>query len=60
MKAFCLSMCEATGCVWQLVHKVICSQLSKLGGTDTLRALYFVCHKEILLFVREEDVKAFC
>ena len=36
---------------WQLVHEVICTKLSKLGGTVLLRALYLACHKEILNIV---------
>ena len=32
-------------------HEVMCSILSKLGGTVPLRALYLVCHKEILNIV---------
>ena len=32
-------------------HEVICSKLSTLGGTVPLRALYLVCHKEILYIV---------
>ena len=31
-----------------LVHKVICSKLSKLGDTFALRVMNIVCHKEIL------------
>ena len=34
-----------------MVHEVICSKLSKLGGTIPLRALYLVHHKEILNIV---------
>ena len=35
----------------QLVHKVICSKLSKSGGTFALTVLNHVCHKETLIEV---------